>query len=380
MLGISDYLWRLLPANPILLRVVETGGKRKRDLFIRCGYLGLLVLLVVFSLVSSGTSTSGTDLAALTKTSSRIFAQMSFLQLGLVALLAPIFTAGAITQEKDSQTYDILLATPLTNGQIVLGSLMSRLFFVIALLISGIPIFSVTQIFGGVAINAIVLSFAIAAATAFVTGALAMAIATFKVGTRRTIFSFYLFIVIYLVGLFLLDKMDYFKVPIVDSNTGAVDHAGTSWFTGLNPFLALQAILHDKTYQPPDYSTLPANLQGWPIGWYLSNPTSFYIDFMFFLSLVLVTPSIILLRRMAQSSSFVTSRCTYTASRPMDASTFLPSSSRMSPKTTFAPSLTNVSASAAPWPRAPPLINATLPSSLAINLDVPWSSILLGPR
>ena len=147
--------------------------------------------------------------------------------------MRPIFTAGAITQEKDSQTYDILLATPLTNGQIVLGSLMSRLFFVIALLISGIPIFSVTQIFGGVAINAIVLSFAIAAATAFVTGALAMAIATFKVGTRRTIFSFYLFIVIYLVGSFLLDKMDYFRVPIVDPQTHAIDHAGTSWFTGL---------------------------------------------------------------------------------------------------------------------------------------------------
>ena len=89
---------------------------------------------------------------------------------------------------------------------------MSRLFFVIALLISGIPIFSVTQIFGGVSIHNIVMSFLIAAATAFVTGSLAMAIATFKVGTRRTIFSFYLFMVIYLVGLFLLDKLPYFHV------------------------------------------------------------------------------------------------------------------------------------------------------------------------
>lgn len=302
MLGITDYLWRLLPANPILLRVVETGGKRKRDLFIRCGYLGLLVLLVVFSLVTSSTSIAGTDLSDLTKTSSRIFSQMSFLQLGLVALLAPIFTAGAITQEKDSQTYDILLATPLTNGQIVLGSLMSRLFFVIALLISGIPVFSVTQIFGGVAIDAIVNSFAIAAATAFVTGALAMAIATFKVGTRRTIFSFYLFIVIYLVGLFLLDRMDYFKVATVDPQTGAVEKASTSWFTGIHPFLALWAILNDRAYKAPELTELPQNLRSWPIGWYLSNPTSFYIDFMFFLSFVLVTPSIVLLRRMAQST------------------------------------------------------------------------------
>src|ERR1051325_824778 len=144
--------------------------------------------------------------------SARIFQNMSYLQLGLVALLAPIFTAGAITQEKDSQTYDILLSTPLTNGQIVLGSLLSRLFFVLALLISGIPIFSITQIFGGVAVSSIALSFLIAAATAFVTGALAMAIATFKVGTRRTIFSFYLFIAIYLVGLFLLDLLPYFHV------------------------------------------------------------------------------------------------------------------------------------------------------------------------
>ena len=142
---------------------------------------------------------------------------MSYLQLGLVALLAPIFTAGAITQEKDSQTYDILLATPLTNGQIVLGSLLTRLFFVVALLVSGIPIFSITQIFGGVAISSIVQSFLIAAATAFVTGALAMAIAVFKVGTRRTIFSFYLFIVIYLVGLFCSIRSRIFRSPAIKS-------------------------------------------------------------------------------------------------------------------------------------------------------------------
>src|SRR5436309_2499245 len=164
MLGITDYFWRLLPANPILLRVVESGGKRKRDLFIRCGYLGLLITFVIFSLVTSSNSVSGTSLANLAAESGKIFQSMSYLQLGLVALLAPIFTAGAITQEKDSQTYDILLATPLTNAQIVLGSLMSRLFFVIALLVSGIPLFAITQIFGGVAIQSIVLSVLIAAA------------------------------------------------------------------------------------------------------------------------------------------------------------------------------------------------------------------------
>src|SRR3954454_11811718 len=212
MLGVGDYFWRLLPANPILLRVVETGGKRKRDLFIRCGYLGLLIGVVLFALIGSSTAISGASLRDLANTSSQIFQRMSYLQLMLVSLLAPIFTAGAITQEKDSQTYDILLATPLTNGQIVLGSLMSRLFFVVALLISGIPIFAIPQIFGGVAISSITMSFLIACATAFITGALAMAIATFKVGTRRTIFSFYLFIVLYMAGGMFLDQISYFHV------------------------------------------------------------------------------------------------------------------------------------------------------------------------
>src|SRR6266487_5599187 len=163
MLGVGNYLWRLVPANPILLRVVEAAGKRRRDLFVRCGYLALLILVVIFALIGSGATVGGGSLGELAKVSAHIFQQMSYLQLGLVALLAPVFTAGAITQEKDSQTYDILLATPLTNGQIVLGSLLSRVFFVVALLVSGVPIFAITKVFGGVSIRSIVLSFLIAA-------------------------------------------------------------------------------------------------------------------------------------------------------------------------------------------------------------------------
>ncbi|HSZ56203.1 MAG TPA: ABC transporter permease subunit [Tepidisphaeraceae bacterium] len=296
MLGIAEYFWRLIPANPILVRVVETKSKRRFDLFVRCGYLGVLVAIVVFSIASGASGAGAGSLADLAKASAQLFETLSYSQLALVCFLAPIFTAGAITQEKDSQTYDILLSTPLTNGQIVLGSMLSRLFFIVALLISGIPIFSITQIFGGVAIHAIVRSFLIAAATAFITGALAMAIAVFKVGTRRTIFSFYLFIVIYMIGTVVLDQLSYFHFALASGAPST-----TSWLTGLNPFLALRTIFNQKQYAPPDAGQLPPDLQGWPFGWYLSNPAYFYTSFMFFLSFVLVSPSIVLLRRLAQS-------------------------------------------------------------------------------
>src|SRR4051794_37498706 len=77
-LGVADYFWRLIPANPILLRVVETGGKRRRDLFIRCGYLGFLIGVVIFSLLSSPGSFGGMSLDSLAKVSAQLFRTTSY--------------------------------------------------------------------------------------------------------------------------------------------------------------------------------------------------------------------------------------------------------------------------------------------------------------
>lgn len=281
------------PANPLFLRVIHTAGKRRRDLIIRSVYLGLLIAIVLVSLVNLG----GTSLDKLAGASARLFMQMSYLQLGLIALLAPLFTAGAITQEKDAQTYDVLLTTPMTNSQIVLGSLFSRLFFVLALLISGIPIFAITLIFGGVAVHSIVMSFAIAAATACVTGSLALAVATFRFGNRRPIFGFYLSLVVYLLGLWLLDSLPLFHITLLDGTI-----SNTSWLTGLNPFLSLRVIFNNPQAMPPNLAQLPQSLRGWPMNWYWTSPASFYIALMFLLSGVMVIPSTLFLRRLAQSS------------------------------------------------------------------------------
>jgi len=85
--------------------------------------------------------------------------------------------------------------------------------------------------------------------------------------------------------------------------------SATSWWTGLNPLLALRTIFNEKTYTPPDLAQLPSNLQSWPIGWCLSHPASFYTSLMFFLSFVLVSPSMLMLRRLAQSHNSLRSGC-----------------------------------------------------------------------
>ena len=60
--------------------------------------------------------------------------------------------------------------------------------------------------------------------------------------------------------------------------------------------------MHDPAYTPPLTGDLPEGLRSWPLSWYLTDPAGFYTTFMFVLSFVLVTPSIVLLRRMAQAT------------------------------------------------------------------------------
>ena len=139
------WFWHLLPANPIFVRVVFGASRRPRHLWLRAGYLAVLLVVFIFSLFVSVTGGSA-SLVELAKSASQTFKWAASTQLALMCFLAPIFTAGAITQERDAQTFNILLSTPLSNAQIVFGSLMSRLYFVIILLLAGLPIFLLTMV------------------------------------------------------------------------------------------------------------------------------------------------------------------------------------------------------------------------------------------
>ncbi len=281
MATFTTTMLRLAPANPILLRVVTGAGRRWRDALLRVGYLGLLVLVVgggqLFSI-------NQTDMTELARQGSQLFRAASFVQLTMICLLAPIFTAGAITQERDARTYNILLSTPLSNSQIVIGTLFSRLYFVGTLLLSGVPVFALLLFYGGVTGWAIFMSFAIALGSALFTGALALSLAVFRLGTGKMVFWFFLANVVYLLGLWFIEAA---------STTGT-----TSYLTGIHPFLALSSVLTPTSYPVPDPATL-THLPGL-VQWYMLNPALAFVLLAVGLSLVMTIPAAILLRYLAQ--------------------------------------------------------------------------------
>jgi ABC-type transport system involved in multi-copper enzyme maturation permease subunit len=289
----SYNILKLAPLNPILLRVVTAGGRRLRHALARWGYLGLLVVVLLVTLAMSAAGGGSSSLSDYAKGASNVFSWISYVQLGMICLLAPVFCASAITQERDSQTYNILLATPLTNAQIVLGSLLSRLYYVVALLLSGAPVFAITLLYGGVTGWSIALSFGIALSTALFTGSVAIAIAVFRLGSGRTVFWFYVFNAIYLVALLLVD---WFWL----SDPAGSGQRHTTVLTSIHPFLALQAVVSPTAYPTPDLTTLAG--VGRLVRWYVGYPAYAYVAITTTLSLAMVIPSAIVLRRIAQRS------------------------------------------------------------------------------
>lgn len=294
----NNPFWRLLPGNPIFLRVVESSAKRGRHAVVRIVYLAVMVFVAVLSLLVLAQQGGGT-LTVLSRQSATLFTYISFAQLGMACLMAPIFTAGAITQEKDNQTYNVLLSTPLSNAQIVLGSLISRLYFVLVLLASGIPIFLITQLYGGVPGRSILLSFMIAASTAIFTGSLAVAIAVMRVGTGRTIFAFYILITLYIAVIWFLGSSSWMVAPYgpptpagAGNTLVVVPENPTSWLTALHPFLSLMVVLNMAT--PPDASALPG--ASWLTRLWLCQPHYAYLTWTLGASVLMVGLGTIFLR------------------------------------------------------------------------------------
>jgi ABC-type transport system involved in multi-copper enzyme maturation permease subunit len=289
------WFWRLGPGNPILVRVVFAGGKRLRHLWIRTGYLAVLTVAVIVGvLIAQSQAGGGASLAALAKSATRVFEYISIVQMGMVCVLAPVFAAGAITQERDAQTYHILLATPLSNAQIVLGSLLSRLYFVIVLLLASVPLFCIMMVWGGVTGREIILTLALCVATATVTASVAIAVSVMKVGTGRTIFSFYLAIGLYLMGVWAAARLPALIPSESEPAPGQIDRM--SWLAAFHPFLALWVVLN-KT-PAPDPSTTAH--YGFPWAQWLAYPHGSFIVMSLLISVALVCVSMLFVRRGAK--------------------------------------------------------------------------------
>lgn len=271
------WLLRLGPLNPIAVRLVQNGSRRVRHLYIRSAYLAVLIVVLLWTLLLN-TGQAGLSYRDLAQAGASSFTWIAYLQIGLICILAPVFMAGAISQEANPRTWEVLLTTPLGALQIVLGNLLGRLFFILALLAAGLPLFALTQYFGGVPGRSILMSYLVAGCAALLVGSIAIALSVSRLAGRRAVFAFYVAVVIYLAITAAADV--WLRTMGMGVGTGG---DGVTWFTALNPFLALHTLLN-----PSSYARAAAGSQSGLAVWFLEHPVGLWCWGSVALSAVLV--------------------------------------------------------------------------------------------
>src|SRR6185437_10679016 len=98
-------------------------------------------------------------------------------ELTLVLLAAPAATAGALCVDRARGTLDHMLATELSDTEIVLGKLAARLLPVLGLVACSWPVLALASLLGGIDPVALTLAFAIILAVALLGCTMALALA-----------------------------------------------------------------------------------------------------------------------------------------------------------------------------------------------------------
>jgi ABC-2 type transport system permease protein len=150
----------------IMTKELRSRMRGRRAFIVLTVYLGLLALLTygVYLIVAPnaqnmvgggfGGGLGQANASALIGQS--IFTVLSILQLVLVCFIAPAFTAGQISMEREKQTLDLLVSTPMRPAAIVLGKLAAALAFVVLMIVAAVPITAIVLMYGGASIDDIV--------------------------------------------------------------------------------------------------------------------------------------------------------------------------------------------------------------------------------
>ena len=208
-----------------------------------------LAVLTVYLLVLSGfallfymAATAGRNVASGGSGPSvgkLVFFGVTGIQLGLVALLAPAFSAGTISGERERQSYDLLLTTPLPAWTIVIGKLLGALAYLLLLLLAGLPLVSLGYLLGGVAPDEVAVAVVLLVVTTLLYGAIGL---TFSAFLRSTIAATVLAYATILVPLAAIPLVALFSMGLIGTLFGPnppiwLVYAG-GFLLSLNPLAA----------------------------------------------------------------------------------------------------------------------------------------------
>jgi ABC-2 type transport system permease protein len=295
--------------NPVTVKELRGRMRRGRVYIIITVYLLMMSVLVGLAYLGfSSTANSVGNSGMVQAVGKTVFGIVVGVEMMMVCFVAPALTAGAISSERERQTFDLLRTTLLPARSLVTGKLVSALFFLLLLLLVGLPLQSLASLFGGVSVEEVLVSFLLLAVTALAFSAIGLLVSSLMRSTLASTVISYVAAIIAVFGeptligialsfLGMLSSLMYstnlsaFQTQIIEIALFSVGYL----LVVINPLatiIASEVMLIEK--QALFYTTLPLTNGGnFPI----LAPWIAYILFYGLLSLILIWLSIRLVRR-----------------------------------------------------------------------------------
>jgi ABC-type transport system involved in multi-copper enzyme maturation permease subunit len=227
--------------NALLGWEVLRAGRRTGTQAIARTALGGLLLAAMWALWTASFDEkeaikgAGTDIGKRLNQFAEWFAFTFFMvQATVVMLLTPVLVAGAIFEERETRSGEILLTTELTRREVYVGKLGARMVQVLLVIFAGMPILFLTQLWGGVSMAMIVVNYSATALTVVGAGVIAAAVSAYAETLRAAILRSYFLLL--LIDILFFPASPYLVILLSRAHWGA-------GLTMLIIFVPMQAIV-----------------------------------------------------------------------------------------------------------------------------------------
>jgi ABC-2 type transport system permease protein len=182
--SVSSFLHLFWLTGPLLDKELRVSSRRRRNYVLRFAYvlfLTVFVAIVWLSVVKfQGTAVYQKSRMALAGKS--IITTIVTFQFIATQLIAIIMLSTSISDEIYHRTLGVLMTTPITSFQIVMGKLFSKLLQLILLLMISLPLLAIVRVFGGVPWDYVLSSLCITFTAVIFAGSLSL---SFSINNRR---------------------------------------------------------------------------------------------------------------------------------------------------------------------------------------------------
>lgn len=193
--------------GPVFVYELVRVGRRRMTFILRALYvMGICAILALMYVTflerlyyANRYSLANVPPSAISRFATEFFETYVIVQYLVIVLLTPAYVAGTVADEKERKTLEFLLATDLQNREIIFGKLAARMANLLMLVLAGLPLLAMMQLFGGIDPELVLAATAATSITMFGIATVSIYQSTVVRKPRDAIMLTYLLVAVYVI-------------------------------------------------------------------------------------------------------------------------------------------------------------------------------------